>query len=72
MIDDFVKSEIAKNVANQEHFIAQYLKATGARIQDTEMVMQYTSDGAIYFCRPVTRPRRQSDYCPVLLNGNPV
>jgi hypothetical protein len=49
-------------MAIKEHFIAQYLAATGARIEDTMLVeehMGYSQAGGFtihYWCEPLVRP----------------
>ncbi len=49
-----VRRIVAEKVSCREHFIAQYLDTTGARIQDTELVEETSPDGRriIFWCRP--------------------
>jgi hypothetical protein len=46
--------EVRKRNEVKEHFIAQYLTTTGAKIEDTELVEQRSKDGLTiaYWCRP--------------------
>jgi hypothetical protein len=54
--EEFVKRAVAAQMAIKEHFIAQYLAATGARIEDTQLVEQRLPNGTgfRYWCEPRT------------------
>lgn len=56
-IDTIIEEEVAKQIqiqlSNKEHFIARYLAATGAKIEDTVLIEQRCSNGIIKFwCEP--------------------
>ncbi len=45
---------VAQQLAIKEHFVAQYLAATGAKIEDTVLCEQFAADGKTrrYWCEP--------------------
>jgi hypothetical protein len=53
-MDSEVQRMVAEKMAVREHFIARYLDATGARIQDTELVEEMSMDRRqiVFWCRP--------------------
>jgi len=51
-----IEKAIQEQVSNLEHFVARYLAATGARIEDTTLCQQADRETGIirYWCEPKT------------------
>ncbi len=51
-IDALTQEAISRHNKSREHFIAEYLKATGASIEDTVLVEQNMGDHVRFWCQP--------------------